>query len=85
MRFVLVFTFLMSLFMSLFMSGVVTAINLGVDGHFVDHWIAAWIRVFPIAFVAILIFRPAAQRLTVKLVGPPDQAAAASAAVTSHD
>ncbi len=71
MRFVLVFTFLMSLFMSLFMSGVVTAINLGVDAHFVDHWLAAWVRVFPIAFVAILIFRPAAQRLTVRLVGPP--------------
>jgi hypothetical protein len=70
-RFALVFAAIMSLFMSVFMSGVVTAINLGVDHEFVGHWFGAWIRVFPIAFVAIVLFRPRAMRLTVRLLGPP--------------
>ena len=68
----LVFTLLMSLFMSIFMSGVVTAINLGFGGGFVSHWAHAWIRVFPIAFVAILLFRPLSMRITVAILGPPN-------------
>jgi hypothetical protein len=70
-RFALVFALVMSLFMSLFMSGVVTAINLGIDGEFVAHWMSAWVKVFPIAFLAIMLFRPVATRITIRLVGPP--------------
>ena len=70
-RFALVFAAFMSLFMSLFMSGVITAINLGVDDEFVGHWLGAWIRVLPIAFVAVVLFRPIAAELTIRLVGPP--------------
>lgn len=70
-RYAYTFSFVMAVFMSVFMSGVVTAINLGVDGDFLRNWGAAWIKVFPIAFVALLTFRPLAGSITSRLVGPP--------------
>lgn len=78
-RFALVFALIMSLFMGLFMSGVVTVINLGLDDLFIRHWMGAWVRVFPIAFVAVLVFRPIAAKLTIRLVGPPSAPAQAPA------
>lgn len=73
--FQLTFAAFMSFLMSVFMCAVVTAINLGVHHDFAGQWLHAWIRVFPIAFVAVLMFRPIAMRATITLLGPPTAAA----------
>jgi hypothetical protein len=67
----IVLSAVMAVLMAGFMSAVLTAINLGVDAHFIGRWLNAYIKVLPIAFVAIMIFRPIAMKITALLVDAP--------------
>jgi ABC-type multidrug transport system permease subunit len=64
----IVFAAIMSIIMAGFMSAVVTAINTGLEDGFVTRWLMAYVKVLPIAFVAIVLLRPIAQKLTALIV-----------------
>jgi hypothetical protein len=67
----LVFAAIMSIIMAGFMSAVVTAINTGIDAGFIKRWLLAYAKVLPIAFLAIILLRPLAQKLTALIVQAP--------------
>ena len=46
------------------MSGVVTVANTGLATGIVQRWIYAFYVAFPSAFVALLVLRPIASRIT---------------------
>lgn len=62
-----VFAGLMSLWMSLLMTAFVVWLNLGFDGAYLLHWRHAFLAAWPAAFVIVLLFGPAVQRLSQAL------------------
>jgi hypothetical protein len=62
------FALLLAGFMTLIVSGVVTAINVGVPPDFVRRWLSSWLTTWVIAFPALLLVRPAVQRLVERLI-----------------
>jgi hypothetical protein len=58
---------LVSGFMSFMVSGVITYLNLGITHNFVGIWIHAWLIAYVIAYPAILIVFPFAQKLSLKI------------------
>jgi len=64
----LVFAFFMALIMSCLMSFVITTFNVGLNNQLVHLWLKAWTFAFLVAFPAITLVAPIAQKLTLRLV-----------------
>jgi hypothetical protein len=64
----IVFAAIMSIFMAGFMSAIVTAINTGIENGFLWRWLGAYAKVLPIAFIAIMLFRPLAMKIAGLIV-----------------
>ncbi|MBO9663399.1 DUF2798 domain-containing protein [Dokdonella sp.] len=63
-----VFSGLMSLWMSLLMTAFVVWLNLGFDSSYLLRWRQSFLSAWPAAFVIVLLFGPAVQRLSHALV-----------------
>tara|TARA_R110002049_G_scaffold144478_4_gene306749 strand:+ start:1414 stop:1647 length:234 start_codon:yes stop_codon:yes gene_type:complete len=66
----LVFAFFMALIMSCLMSFVITIFNIGLHHDLIHLWLKAWAFAFIVAFPAITLVAPIAQKLTVRLIKP---------------
>ncbi|HJV81562.1 DUF2798 domain-containing protein [Noviherbaspirillum sp.] len=66
--------FLTGFFMSLFMVFIITAVLNLMSGHpsFAD-WVHSFVRVWPIAFVAVIVVMPLVRRVVLALTQPPLQ------------
>jgi hypothetical protein len=65
----ILFSLVMAALMSLFMSGIVTVANTGIDAGIIGRWMCAFYIACPSAFVALIILRPIASRITRILMG----------------
>lgn len=64
----LVFAFFMALMMSCLMSFVITAFNIGMHNELIHLWLKAWCFAFVVAFPAITLVAPIANRLTIQVI-----------------
>jgi hypothetical protein len=68
-----VFAFFMALIMSCLMSFVITVFNIGLNNQLVHLWLKAWAFAFFVAFPAITLVAPIANKLTIRLVKQDNQ------------
>jgi hypothetical protein len=61
----LVFAFFMALMMSCLMSFVITVFNIGLHNGVIHLWLKAWCFAFFVAFPAITLVSPIANKLTL--------------------
>ncbi|HDY84665.1 hypothetical protein LCGC14_0724420 [marine sediment metagenome] len=63
----LVFAFFMALMMSCLMSFVITIFNIGLHNGGILLWLKAWCFAFVVAFPAITLVAPIANKLTLHI------------------
>jgi thiosulfate reductase cytochrome b subunit len=68
LRIRVVFSGLMSGLMSFLMSAWVTWLNLGFGPAYLNRWLHAFIAAWPAAFLIVVLFGPAVQRFTQRVV-----------------
>ncbi|QWD66220.1 DUF2798 domain-containing protein [Polynucleobacter sp. MWH-Aus1W21] len=64
----LVFALVMGLLMSLSITLATTFVRVGPIENFFWIWLEVWLVAYPVAIVCILIYRPAASKITAKLL-----------------
>lgn len=64
----LVFALVMGFLMSASITLATTFVRIGAANNFLSVWLEVWVVAYPVAIVCILIYRPAASKITAKLL-----------------
>ena len=64
----LIFSLVMGCLMSASITLATTFVRIGIPENFFWVWLEVWTVAYPVAIVCILVYRPIASKITVKLV-----------------
>jgi hypothetical protein len=64
----LVFALVMGFLMSASITLATTFVRIGAVNNFLSVWLEVWAVAYPVAVVCILIYRPAASKITGKIL-----------------
>jgi hypothetical protein len=64
----IIFSLIMGCLMSLSITLATTFVRVGSADNFFGVWLEVWLVAYPVAIICILIYRPFASKLTVKIV-----------------
>ena len=64
----LIFSLVMGFMMSASITCATTLLRVGFIEHFFAVWLEVWLLAYPVAIICILIYRPLASKITVKIV-----------------
>ena len=64
----LVFALVMGFLMSASITLATTLVRIGAVNNFLSVWLEVWAVAYPVAIVCILIYRPAASKITGKIL-----------------
>ena len=64
----LVFALVMGFLMSASITLATTLVRIGAVNNFLSVWLEVWAVAYPVAVVCILIYRPAASKITGKIL-----------------
>jgi len=64
----IIFSLVMGCLMSLSITLATTFVRIGTAENFFWVWLEVWAVAYPVAIVCILVYRPIASKITIKLV-----------------
>ncbi len=64
----IIFAFVMGIFMSMTVTFVSTYVKLGFVEGFISIWMEYWVVAYPIVVASILVYRPLATNITVRVM-----------------
>ena len=64
----IIFAFVMGVFMSMTVTFVSTYVKLGFVEGFISIWMEYWVVAYPIVVASILVYRPIATNITVRVM-----------------